>query len=76
VKHIYNLLIEGNSKSKPGHRPEDPDALRNLASSITLVVMLIERNPETSVVRRLGIGEVCLKRWVEADRELKTIILV
>ncbi|PWY82122.1 HET-domain-containing protein [Aspergillus heteromorphus CBS 117.55] len=52
---------------------------RNEASTYQLFtllnVMLIERDPKTNIARRLGIGEVFLKKWVAARPEFKTIIL-
>ncbi|XHG06694.1 hypothetical protein AWENTII_009881 [Aspergillus wentii] len=43
--------------------------------AIHLNVMLIERDPETNIARRLGIGDIYLKKWVEARPEFRTIIL-
>ncbi|KAE8308092.1 heterokaryon incompatibility protein-domain-containing protein [Aspergillus transmontanensis] len=40
-----------------------------------LNVMMVERNPESNIARRLGIGTIFLKEWADADREFKTVVL-
>ena len=36
---------------------------------------MVERNPESNIARRLGIGTIFLKEWADADREFKTLVL-
>ncbi|KAE8140893.1 hypothetical protein BDV38DRAFT_289940 [Aspergillus pseudotamarii] len=40
-----------------------------------LNVMIIERNLDSNIARRLGVGTIFLKEWADADREFRTIIL-
>ncbi|QMW39093.1 hypothetical protein G4B11_002373 [Aspergillus flavus] len=40
-----------------------------------LNAMMVERNPESNIARRLGIGTIFLKEWADADREFKTLVL-
>ena len=40
-----------------------------------LNVMIIERNLDSNVARRLGVGTIFLKEWADADREFRTVVL-
>ncbi|PWY70842.1 HET-domain-containing protein [Aspergillus sclerotioniger CBS 115572] len=38
-------------------------------------VMLIGRSTNDGIARRIGVGQIFLKRWAEAERQFKTVVL-
>ncbi|KAI9925275.1 hypothetical protein MW887_006202 [Aspergillus wentii] len=66
----YFLYRDRGNESTP-----DTEVLEKMDSGIMLRVMLINRDPETSVARRVGIGAIALKIWVDAGPQYKTVIL-
>ncbi|KAB8261878.1 heterokaryon incompatibility protein-domain-containing protein [Aspergillus pseudonomiae] len=67
------LFYDSTGNSIPP--PWDASFLAARQCVIVLNVLLIERDEQSNVARRLGLGYVFLKRWVEAKPIFETIIL-
>ncbi|KAF7586219.1 hypothetical protein BBP40_009285 [Aspergillus hancockii] len=69
-KHKESMrYLQANGMSFP------PNSFHSNTYIHILDVMLIESDPQTNVARRLGLGQIYLKKWAEARRDFKAFIL-
>ncbi|KAB8231582.1 HET domain-containing protein [Aspergillus alliaceus] len=75
-KYVDSLLYRHPDGDIYPFQKYDPHPFSNNFRQIPFATaMLIETDVGTNIARRVGIGEIALRKWVEACPEFKTIIL-